>query len=193
MRTLILASTSKPRYHLLQQLKIPFQCVPPQVDETPQPNETAENLVIRLASEKAIAVARRHPDALVIGADQVGVVDNTMLCKPLTHDQAVRQLTQMSGKTLRFLTGLCLVDPRNGTAPSALETFDIQIRHLTPAMIKHYLENEDVLQCAGSFRLEGLGITLVEKMQGDDYTAIIGLPLIRLTRWLEAAGLETII
>ncbi|MDX1900409.1 MAG: nucleoside triphosphate pyrophosphatase [Gammaproteobacteria bacterium] len=192
MRSIILASTSKPRKKLLEQLKIPFQCVVPDVDETPLLHEEPAQLVQRLAKEKASIVAKKYPDSLIIGADQVGLVDDTILSKPLTHDAAVAQLKKMSGKTIRFLVGLCLCDTANDTCQISLESYDIVMRSLTNEMIEKYLQKEDVLNCAGSFKLEGLGIALIEQLRGDDYTMVIGLPLIRLIKMLEKAGVNVL-
>jgi septum formation protein len=182
---LILASSSSPRKKLLERLKIPFLTMSPDIDESQLPGEKPEDMVVRLGIQKAEKVAQTHPDALIIGADQVGIIDNTILCKPLNHEQAVKQLQMVSGKCVRFLIGLCLLNAKNKTQQVSLETFDVYFRPLTIQMIEDYIQKEDVLSCAGSFRVEGVGIKLVEKLVGDDYTALIGLPLIRLVRMLE--------
>jgi len=170
---------------LLQRLKIPFECVSPGVDETPLPNEKPAAMVLRLAQEKAQAVAQQFPDSLIIGADQVGVIENTILGKPLVYENAIKQLLLMSGQRVRFLIGLCLLNTKDNTSQVVLETFDVVFRTLTLQMIEDYLKKEPALNCAGSFTVEGLGISLVEKLQGDDYTALIGLPLIRLVTMLK--------
>lgn len=192
MQPLILASTSKPRQMLLQRLQIPFTVAAPDVDETPASNEKPPELVMRLAIEKAKAVAHQFPHAQIIGADQVGCIHDKILSKPLTYENAVTQLQLVSGQRVRFYIGMCLLNADDNTQQTVLETFDVYFRDLTVTMIKNYLEKEKALECAGSFKAEGLGITLVEKFEGDDYTALIGLPLIQLTKLLHKAGLGPI-
>jgi septum formation protein len=184
---LILASSSKPRQLLLQRLRIPFVIAPSHVDETPLLNENPTDMVLRLAKEKAYAVTNQFPNAVFIGADQVGLLENTILGKPLNHDNAIKQLTFLSGKLVRFLIGLCVLDTKNNTEQVSLETYDVYFRELTLTMIENYLKKESALECAGSFKAEGLGITLVERFSGNDFTALIGLPLIKLTQMLEHA------
>jgi septum formation protein len=188
-KKLILGSASKPRQMLLQRLQIPFEIASPDIDETPLPTESPMDLVTRLAVEKAQAVAKSFPDALIIGADQVGVLDDVILGKPLTHENAVAQLLKASGKRMRFYIGLCLLDAEKQSQQIAMEEFDVIFRPLTQEMIENYLQKEQPYQCAGSCKAEGLGITLIEEFQGKDFTALIGLPLIRLTRMLESAGI----
>lgn len=192
MKKLILASTSKPRELLLQRLQIPFTIAASHVDETPLPNEAPVQLVMRLAEQKARAVANDFPAALIIGADQVGILGNEILCKPLTHDKAIQQLQNMSGKRIRFLIGLCVLDTENNKHDVCVETFDVTFRQLDARMIENYLQKEAVLNCAGSFKAEGLGIALVEEFHDTDFTAVIGLPLIRLVKMLEKMGLSPI-
>jgi len=189
-RQLILGSTSKPRQTLLERLQLPFQIAAPDVDETPLPDESPEALVLRLAEKKARVVSEKFPDALVIGADQVGILDDMILGKPLTYENAAKQLGAASGKRMTFFIGLCLFDGRTQTYQLALEKFDVIYRTLTANMIENYLRKEQPLHCAGSCKAEGLGITLIEEFQGKDFTALIGLPLIRLTTMLNAAGLS---
>lgn len=191
-RQLILASSSQPRKSLLERFKIPFTCVNPDVDETPHDNEDPKQLVVRLAKEKALAVSSQYPDALIIGADQVGILDQTILSKPQNHENAIKQLQMMSAKRIKFLIGLCLFDSKIKSEQICLETYDVVFRHLTIQMIENYLQNESALNCAGSFKVEGLGIALVDELQGEDYTALIGLPLIRLRKMLASAGLEIV-
>jgi septum formation protein len=171
---------------------IPFECLSPDIDETPQQNELPADLVLRLAKQKADAVASYFPNALVIGADQVGVLDGSILCKPVTYQNAIKQLQFMSGKHIQFLIGMSVLNTKDMTYQITLETFDVIFRKLSLLMIENYLQKEDALNCAGSFKVEGLGITLVEKMVGDDYTALIGLPLIKLRSMLENAGIVVI-
>lgn len=191
-RRLILASTSTFRRDLLTRLDLPFTVQAPAVDETRLPGETAADLVARLAECKAAAVARTEPAALIIGSDQVAVLDGTIISKPGNYERAVVQLQQASGRTVVFYTGLCLLDSASGQRQIAVEEFRVVFRDLTPAMIERYLRREQPYQCAGSFKSEGLGIALFERLEGDDPTSLIGLPLIRLTRMLEAAGMAVL-
>lgn len=189
---LVLASTSKPRQNLLQRLQIPFEIVAPDVDETPLPGETPEQLVQRLALQKAEVVAKKFPEALIIGADQVGVLDNKILGKPLTYENAFKQLREASGKTINFYIGMSLLNGKTQQSETILETFGVRYRNLTDAQIASYLKKEAPLECAGSCKVEGLGIALIDSFEGADFTALIGLPLIRLVNLLENAGLSPI-
>jgi MAF protein len=189
-RQLILASTSQPRRELLQRLLLPFEVSGSEVDETPLANESPEKLVLRLAEAKAQAVVKKFPDALIIGADQVGIVDEKIQGKPLTYENACLQLREASGKKIEFFIGLCLLDARDGSRQVVLEKFDVLYREITDEMIENYLRKELPLQCAGSCMADGLGITLIEEFQGKDFSALIGLPLIRLVKMLERAGLN---
>ena len=191
-RRLILASTSPFRRDLLARLALPFRAQAPEVDETRLPGETAPELVARLAERKAAAVAWQEPAALIIGSDQVAVLDGTIIGKPGDHERAVAQLQQASGRTVVFHTGLCLLDSASGGRQIAVEEFRVAFRVLTTAMIERYLRREQPYQCAGSFKSEGLGIALFERLEGADPTSLIGLPLIRLTRMLEAAGMAVL-
>jgi septum formation protein len=186
-RTLILSSSSPARRALLTRLQLPFISTSPDIDESRLDNEPVDKMVLRLGAAKARKSALEYPDALIIGSDQVGLLDNEILCKSHTHDNAVRQLQMVSGRMVRFYTSLCLFDARNGTSQLSLETYDVHFRELTLEKIEHYLQKEQPFQCAGSFRAEGLGVMLIERFEGDDYTALIGLPLIRLTLMLEQA------
>ena len=192
MKPLILSSSSPARRALLARLQMPFTITSPDVDETPLPGEEVKNMVLRLAELKARKSAANFPDALIIGCDQVGILDNTILTKPLTHENAVKQLKFMSGKMVRFFTGICLFDVKTEQTQLAVETYDVYFRALTDSMIKHYLHKDQPFNCAGSFHAEGLGIALIEKFAGDDYTALIGLPLIRLTEMLNKAGWDVL-
>ena len=193
-RPLVLASTSPFRRELLARLGLPFTTQAPTTDESPQPGETAPALVVRLAQAKAASVAQLvgqvDSGALVIGSDQVAVLDDIIIGKPGNHAQAMAQLRQASGRTVTFYTGLCLLDCANRQHQSAVEPFQVQFRPLTTAMIDAYLRREQPYQCAGSFKSEGLGVVLFERWIGDDPTSLIGLPLIRLTRMLENAGIS---
>ncbi|MFL6593208.1 MAG: Maf family protein [Luteimonas sp.] len=184
---LILASTSRYRRELLERLRLPFEAIAPEVDETPGPGETPAQLARRLAAAKAGAVAARHPGAWVIGSDQVAELDGIALGKPGTREAAVAQLAAMSGRTVVFRTALGLV--RHGD--SQLDEGDVttvHFRNLGQAEIARYVDLERPLDCAGSFKSEGLGITLFEAIESSDPTALIGLPLIATARLLRQAG-----
>lgn len=189
---LILASSSASRFKLLQRLCLPFAVIPPHIDETPLPDETAEAVVNRLALQKAQAVTTQVPAGLIIGSDQVILVNGQQIGKPLTHENAVAQLRMMSGNTCLALTGLCLLNAATGDYQLTMVPFSVDIRPLTDRMIENYLQMEQPYHCAGSIKSEGLGITLFERMTGEDPTALEGLPLIALTRMLETAGLPII-
>lgn len=188
-KRLVLGSSSKPRQKLLTSLQIPFDVASPDIDESPLPDETPTQLVLRLAEAKARKIAETFPEAVIIGADQVGVLDEEILCKPLNHENAVQQLQKMSGRRVDFLIGLCLLDAKDNSQQISLENFSVTFRPLTLKMIETYLEKENPLQCAGSFRAEGLGIALVSEYHDTDFSALVGLPLIRLTKMLENVGL----
>ncbi len=189
---LILASSSPYRRELLQRLGIPFEVVAPAVDETPAPGEAPQALVERLAVAKAQAVARQRADALVIGSDQVAVYDGAIVGKPHTHDRAVEQLRAASGKTVALYTGLAVINSASGRVQSEVIPFRVVFRALSDSQIENYLRKERPYHCAGSVKSEGLGITLLERFEGDDPNALIGLPLIRLVRMLEREGLTAI-
>lgn len=189
---LILASSSPYRRELLARLGLPFEAVAPDIDETPQPREAAAALVERLALAKARAVAARHPDALVIGSDQAAVYDNRIVGKPRDHATAVQQLRAASGRTVTLYTGLALVNAASGRVQSDVVPYRITFRRLTDEQIESYLQREQPYGCAGSVRAEGLGIALLERFEGDDPNALIGLPLIRLVRMLEDDGVRVV-
>jgi septum formation protein len=186
---LVLGSTSVYRRDLLARLRVPFQTCAPDVDETPQPGEGTEALATRLALAKAHAVATRYPDAVVIGSDQVADLNGRPLGKPLTHEKAVVQLTQMSGQTVVFQTAVAVVRQSTGFEETDLATVRVCFRTLDAHDIEHYLRTEQPYDCAGSAKSEGLGIALLERIDNDDPTALIGLPLIRTARLLRRAGI----
>lgn len=177
---LVLASTSIYRSELLKRLQLPFETAAPNVDETPLPNESARDTSLRLAEEKARVVAARYPDALIIGSDQVALLDGQQLGKPLTHDNAVKQLQMMRGKTTCFYTALALLNGKTGKLQTEVAENFVTLRQLSDAEIEGYLLKEQPYHCAGSAKSEGLGIALMSKMTGDDPNALIGLPLILL-------------
>jgi MAF protein len=184
---LVLASTSPFRKELLQRLGLPFETAAPDADETSRPDETPEALVLRLAEMKARAVGANH-NGLIIGSDQVASTGADILGKPGSHEKAAAQLAFLSGKRVSFYTGLCLLNSASGNMQLDMVPFHVQFRTLADAQISRYLHAEQPYNCAGSFKSEGLGITLFERMEGDDPTALIGLPLIRLTSMLANAG-----
>ena len=187
-RQLVLASTSPFRRELLSRLGIPFETTNPQTDESPLPGEASEQLSLRLSEAKARAVATAFPEALIIGSDQVAVLDGRIFGKPGSHDKAVEQLRTMRGKTVNFFTGLCLLDARTGkTQVRGIPTL-VTFRNLSDAEIENYLRREQPYNCAGSAKSEGLGIAIIARMQGDDPNALIGLPLIALCDMLAEAG-----
>jgi len=188
-RTLVLASTSPFRRQLLERLGVPFETLSPEVDETPRDGERAEALVVRLAEAKARAGAEAWPDALIIGSDQVAVCGDDVLGKPGDHATACAQLGRLSGRRVTFHTGLCLFDARSGQPRVDLVSYHVSFRRLDPQQIDRYLKHDRPYNCAGSFKSEGLGISLFESMQGEDPNALIGLPLIRLVSWLNDAGI----
>lgn len=187
---LILASTSRYRRELLERLQLPFDAVSPEVDETPQPGEAPAALAQRLALAKAQAVSARHPQAVVIGSDQVADLDGQPLGKPGTHERAVAQLSRMSGRRLVFQTAVAVVCASTGFAAVELAQVQVQVRVLQPGDIERYLRAEPAYDCAGSAKSEGLGIALLDAVHSDDPTTLIGLPLIRTCALLRRAGLD---
>ncbi len=181
---LVLASTSVYRSELLKRLRLPFETAAPDVDETPLPGEAARTTSVRLAQEKARAVAAKYPDALIIGSDQVALLEGQQLGKPLTHDNAVRQLRAMRGKTTCFYTAVALLNGKTGNMQTEVAENHVTLRDLSDAEIEGYLLKEQPYHCAGSAKSEGLGIALMSKMAGDDPNALIGLPLILLAGML---------
>jgi septum formation protein len=187
---LILASTSRYRRELLQRLRLPFDVVSPDVDETPLPGETPVALAARLAMAKAEAVAARHPQAVIIGSDQVADLNGQALGKPGTHERATDQLRRMRGQSVIFHTAVAVVQHATGHAQLEQAPVRVQFRQLTDAEIQRYLLAEQPYDCAGSAKCETLGIALLEAIHSDDPTALVGLPLIRTCRMLRAAGLD---
>ncbi len=181
---LILASTSPFRKKLLQRLSIPFTTASPNINETISENESAQDYVKRLSLQKTQAIAKQHPNALIIGSDQCSVLKGIIRGKPKHHQNAVQQLRQSSGERVTFLTGLCLYDAKSNDYQLDLVPFHVDFRTLSDNEIETYLQVEQPYACAGSFKSEGLGISLFKRLQGDDPTALIGLPLIRLSEML---------
>ncbi|MGR7404258.1 Maf family protein [Klebsiella aerogenes] len=193
MSNLLLASTSPWRRMLLEKLTLPFECAAPEVDETPQPGESARQLVVRLAQAKAQALASRFPQHLIIGSDQVCVLDGEITGKPHTEENAHRQLRKASGTIVTFYTGLALCNSANGHLQTECEPFDVHFRHLSDQEIEAYIRKENPLQCAGSFKSEGLGITLFERLEGRDPNSLVGLPLIALCQMLRREGFNPLL
>ena len=187
---LILGSTSRYRRELLERLRLPFTVESPGVDETPLAGEGPAAMALRLALAKAHAVARLHPDAVVIGSDQVADLDGEAVGKPGTHERAVEQLRSMSGRSVVFQTAVAVVCAASGFADSALAQVRVRFRTLSDTQIERYLRLEQPYDCAGSAKSEALGIALLESIESDDPTALIGLPLIRTCALLRAAGID---
>lgn len=188
--SLVLASGSRYRRELLKRLGLPFKSVSPGIDEAPRTGEMPRDTAIRLAREKAEAVGKRHRSAWIIGSDQVADLDGQPLGKPGTLDAAREQLHQLSGHTVLFHTALCFSNARLERRHERLVTTDVAFRRLSDAEIERYLEREPALDCAGSAKSEGLGISLLTRLGGDDPTALIGLPLIALSAMLRAEGFD---
>ena len=189
-RTVVLGSTSRYRRELLSRLHLPFEVAAPEVDETPQTGESPRDLALRLALAKARAVAARHPGAVVIGSDQVADLSGEPLGKPGIHERAVQQLQRMRGQTVVFQTALAVVCIETGFEQVDLAPVRVKFRDLSDAEIENYLQIEKPYDCAGSAKSEGLGIALLESIDNDDPTALVGLPLIRTARMLRAAGVQ---
>jgi len=187
---LILASTSIYRSQLLSTLQIPFQTAAPDVDETPLPGESAEQTSLRLSRVKAEVVAERFPGALIIGSDQVALLEGKQLGKPLNHDNAVKQLRSMRGKVVTFFTALSLLNAANGEMQTDVDITKVSFRDLSDDAIERYLLKEQPYHCAGSAKSEGLGIALIGRIEGNDPNALIGLPLILLVGMLEKQGVR---
>jgi septum formation protein len=187
---LVLASTSIYRSQLLSTLQIPFQTAAPDVDETPLTGESAEQTSWRLSRTKAQVVARRYPDALIIGSDQVALLDGQQIGKPLNHDNAVLQLSAMRGKTVAFYTALTLLNAVDGEMQTDVAITKVSFRDVSDEQIERYLKKEQPYHCAGSAKSEGLGIALISSIRGDDPNALIGLPLILLVSMLEKQGVS---
>lgn len=187
---LILASTSQFRRELLTRLQIPFTAIAPDADETALPEESPAQTAERLAELKARAVAAQHPNSLIIGSDQVAYLGSQRFGKPGRRENATAQLRSMRGNTVIFHTGLCLLNTQTGRCQLAGIPTEVRFRELSDGEIERYLDREDALNCAGSAKSEGLGIALLDYMRGDDPNALVGLPLIELSRMLRAEGVS---
>ena len=191
-RTLVLGSTSRYRNELLSRLRLPFDVASPEVDESRLPGESPQDMARRLALAKARAVSLRFPGAVVIGSDQVADLSGQAIGKPGTHDRAVAQLRLMSGKTVIFQTAVAVVCRETGFEQMDLAPVRVTFRHLTDSEIEAYLQAERPYDCAGSARSEGLGVALLDAIDSDDPTALVGLPLIRTCRMIRAAGVKVL-
>jgi MAF protein len=187
---IILASSSPYRRAILDKIHLTYHCISPQIDEKALTNETASQLVLRLAYEKAIKVSSQSTNSLIIGSDQVAVLNNTILTKPLSTDKAVQQLSLCSANIVSFHTGLCLLDSTDMSFQIKEDIFKVHFRKLTQQEITRYIDIEQPLDCAGSFKAEGLGISLFDKLEGDDFNSLIGLPLIQLLSMLRNKGIS---
>ena len=191
-RRVVLASTSRYRRALLERLGFPFECADPKTHETPLKGETTAQTALRLAEAKARAAAARYPDSLIVGSDQVASCNGLLLDKPGTHDNAVMQLTALSGKTALFETAVALLDSRSNRLLNRLVPCRVTFRTLSSETIEKYLRAETPYDCAGSAKSEGLGIALIARMETEDPTALVGLPLIALTELLAEAGMPVL-
>lgn len=189
---LVLASTSPYRRELLARLQIPFAVIAPEVDETPLPGEAPEATALRLSQLKAQSVQAAYPHALIIGSDQVATLEGRQIGKPGTHDKAVEQLRLMRGKSVVFHTALALYNSANGRMHTTSIPTTVHYRDLSDTQILGYLNKDTPYNCAGSARIESLGIALIEKLDGADPSALVGLPLITLARMLTAEGLDVL-
>lgn len=193
MKKIILGSSSPYRKELLQRLRLDFETHSPDIDETPLPNETPDALVSRLGEGKARAIAAiTSGPAVIIAGDQVAACGNEILGKPGTHDKAIEQLLFLSGKKVSFRTSLCVLNTENNQLQKTIVPYNVYFRQLNQETIERYLQKEPAYNCAGAFKSEGYGIALCEKFEGEDPTALIGLPLMQLTRMLEHAGVQVI-
>ncbi|MGS0680130.1 Maf family protein [Shewanella sp. 125m-7] len=189
---IVLASTSPFRQQLLQKLALDFTSCAPDVDETALDNESPTELVLRLAKQKAAAGVKQHPNSIVIGSDQVAVIDDKIIGKPLTSEKAIEQLTAASGKSITFYTGLAVHNGLSGHVEAIVEPFVVHFRDLTEQQICRYVQIEQPLYCAGSFKSEGLGISLFERLEGKDPNTLVGLPLISLIDLLHLQGIDVL-
>ena len=189
---IILASSSESRKAVFKRLNLPFSCISPDIDESHYMQESASEYVRRLSQEKALVVAENNSEAIVIGSDQCAVLDNEILGKPGSHANALEQLKNAQGRTVVFHTGLCVIYQPWASVDVDDILFEVDFRDLSDQQLERYLRVEQPYQCAGSFKSEGYGISLFQRLRGDDPTALIGLPLIRLVQMLEKLGVEVV-
>ena len=191
MRKIVLASSSIHRKKLLQQIKLKFTSISPDIDESRNKNEPVDIFVKRLSIEKAMKIAVLRKNSIVIGSDEIAVVDDKILGKPLTKKNARKQLNLISGKKVIFKTGICVIDTNTMKKLSSVVNYSIKMRKISKNTINNYIDKEDMLNCAASIRIEGLAISLIEKATGEDPTSVIGLPLITLITYLEKLGYKS--
>lgn len=189
---IVLASSSPYRKQLLKRIVESFECASPDINESQQASESFEEMAERLSINKAQALAERFPNSLIIGSDQVACIDRQILRKPLNKQTNFEQLKSCQGKTAFFHTGLCLLNTSTGKTQSCVESYQTQFRTLSDTQLINYIEKEQAYNCAGGFKMEGLGIALFDKIQGDDPNILIGLPLIRLISMLSNEGIEVL-
>ena len=192
MARIVLGSSSPFRKSLLEKLDLSFDCDSPDVDETPLKGEHPKDMVARLAKAKAQVVAAKHPQSIIIASDQCATLDGKIIGKPGDHDTAVEQLKAASGRAVAFYTSLCVMNATTEQYQECVEPFYVYFRELSEEQIENYLKKEEPYNCAGSFKSEGLGITLFDRLEGEDPNTLIGLPLIRLTRFLEKFHIRSI-
>lgn len=192
MKSLVLGSSSPFRKALLEKLGLDFETDSPDIDETPLKNESPEDMVARLAKLKALAIAERHPNSIIISSDQCATLDGAIIGKPGEHEAAVEQLTNASGRAVTFYTSLCVMDTSSEKMEELVEPFHVYFRELSETQIENYLRKEEPYNCAGSFKSEGLGIALFERLEGKDPNTIVGLPLIELITMLRKFGIDVI-
>ena len=192
MKSIILGSSSPFRKALLEKLDLSFETDSPDIDETPLKNEKPADMVARLAKLKALAIAERHPNSIIIASDQCATLDGEIIGKPKEHEKAVEQLTKASGRAVTFYTSLCVMDSGSNQTEELIEPFHVYFRELGESQIENYLRKEEPYNCAGSFKSEGLGIALFERLEGKDPNTLIGLPLIELIRVLGKFGVDVI-
>jgi len=189
---LILGSSSPYRKALLEKLGLPFECFSPDIDESHTPGESPVQLVERLAINKARETAKTYSEALIIGSDQVAVLDGKIIGKPSNHGAAVEQLREASGREVKLYTGLCLYNADTGTIQQSVESYTVEFRELSEQQIESYLKKDQPYNCAGSLKSETLGIAMLSKLEGEDPNTLIGLPLIRLVDMLLKEGIDPI-
>lgn len=192
MTRIVLGSSSPFRKALLEKLDLSFDCDSPDIDETPLKNELPKDMVARLAKQKADAIATRHPQSIIIASDQCATLDGKIIGKPGDHQSAVEQLTAASGRTVTFYTSLCVFNAGTNQYQETVEPFYVYFRELSESQIENYLKKEEPYNCAGSFKSEGLGISLFDRLEGNDPNTLIGLPLIQLIRMLETFHVKVI-
>ncbi len=192
MSRIVLGSSSPFRKALLEKLDLSFDCDSPDIDETPLKDERPKDMVARLAKEKADAIAQRHPQSVIIASDQCATLDGKIIGKPGNHEAAVAQLLAASGRTVTFYTSLCVLNAGTNNYQEVVEPYYVYFRDLTETQIENYLKKEEPYNCAGSFKSEGLGISLFDRLEGNDPNTLIGLPLIQLIKMLEKVNIPVI-